>query len=323
MKLIGTVVSGSNNCFIIENQNGRQLRCSIKGKILKSKKDEYNPLAVGDMVIYEETTNSEGLITGLVPRKSLFWRYNEKGKAVQNIAANMDLLVCIACASVPPFRPRFIDRVTLQAVSYGIDCLIVINKSDLGISEASIERIDNYQQLGFKTLLTSAHTGYGLDDLKNSLCGRKSAFIGQSGSGKSSIINSLQSGIDLKTGAVNEKYLRGRHTTTSAVMIKLNDGITTIIDTPGFRRFSMQGIDPLSLGSCFPEIEKLQTKCELESRCTHIDEPGCAVLQALEDGLIHLDRYESYSRVFAEINETTSYKRKIGRPIVLQEYDDE
>lgn len=309
--MTGTVLFGANNSFsVLPDGSDQALRCSLKGKKLKGAEGFYNPLAAGDRVEWEGDGHGEGVIQALLPRSSLFWRFNEKGKSVQAIAANMDLVVCVSSAGLPPFRPRFIDRVSLEPVGEGLPFLIVLNKADLGLDEDARERLDDYRRVGFEVLETSVHSGQGVPELRERMRGRCSAFVGQSGVGKSSLLNALEPGLGFRVGEVCEKYARGRHTTVAAVLATLSDGATRVIDTPGFRRLAVRGIDPMSLSACFPELKAAQVSCRLGARCRHEDEPGCGVLAALEGGLIHPDRYESYLRILSELDDNPAYERK-------------
>lgn len=323
--MTGTVVSGSNNTFVVRSDDGSIVRCGLKGKKLKGAEGFYNPLAAGDRVEWEPASEGLGSIASLEPRRSLFWRYNEKGKAIQAIAANMDVVVCVTSAALPPFRPRFIDRVSLEPASEGLPFIIALNKTDLGVDDEVALRMEDYRRIGFETIELCASTGAGIEELRQRIGGKTSAFVGQSGVGKSSTLNALEAGLGLKVGEVCEKYERGRHTTVSSIMAYLQDGVTRVIDTPGFRRLAVRGIAPVSLGACFPEIRKAQAGCSLGPRCKHVDEPGCAVLRAVESGSINDDRYESYLRILMELEDTRSYTRKVGRPRRLDEdmYGDE
>lgn len=314
--LSGTVISGSNNAFVVECADGFARRCGIKGKILKPLKGYYNSLAPGDVVRVEpDALNAEqGSIQGMEERRNFFWRWNEKGKSIQAIAANLDLVVCVASPRLPPFRPRFVDRVAVTAELENLPLVILVNKADLGTDEDTDERLEDYGRIGYEVRLCSARTGQGLDELRERIRGLTSAFVGQSGAGKSSILNALQPGLGFRVGDVSEKYERGRHTTTCSVLTTLADGVTRIIDTPGFRRLALRGIPQDSLIACFPEMRPLAELCDYGLACKHRDEPGCRVVEGVKKGTVHPDRYESYLRVRSELADRLEYAKKAGRP---------
>ncbi|MBN1241796.1 MAG: ribosome small subunit-dependent GTPase A [Spirochaetales bacterium] len=315
----GVVIAGSVGSFLVECEDGVR-RCGIKGKVLKGEGADgrYNALAPGDRVTVEPDPidADKGSVTALVPRRNLFWRYNEKGRARQAIAANLDLVVCVASPVLPPFRPRFVDRVAMMAELGSVPLLIVLNKADLGLDDDTAARLEDYGRLGYGVHLCSARTGEGVEELRAKLRGLETAFVGQSGVGKSSVLNALEPGLSRRVGEVSEKYERGKHTTTQAVLVRLSDGETRIVDTPGFRRLAVRGLEAAEVGPLFPEIRAVSGGCALGARCRHLDEPGCAVLKAVEAGTIHDDRYESYARVLAELEfeETPKWAKKLGRP---------
>ncbi len=295
---IGTVLLGINNIYTVSTGN-KTYECRIKGKKLKASGNEYNPIVAGDSVEIEVDTHSpdQGLVTRKITRNNAFIRWNNKKRAPQSIAANIDLLVCISSPDSPPFRPRFIDRV-IAAAGTDIPVVIVLNKSDLSVSDKTLLRLHNYGEIGYKYLFCSARTGKGLKKLRSIIKGKRSAFVGQSGVGKSSILNKMFPTLNLRVGEISEKYNRGRHTTNYAILIPV-DGFE-IVDTPGIREISI-ALDDLSvLSGLFTEFSNFSTECSFNG-CLHVYEPDCGVRKAALEGDIHPDRYESYLRIITEL----------------------
>ncbi|MGX8677535.1 MAG: ribosome small subunit-dependent GTPase A [Sphaerochaetaceae bacterium] len=300
----GTVTRGINNIYTVSSPDGTFL-CRIKGKILETKEPEYNPLAVGDHVQFNRTSDAEGLITLRLPRRNCFQRWNPKGLANQTMAANVDLVLAVCSVESPPFRPRFIDRVI--ACSRGIEVAIVVNKSDILYTEDELERIELYRKLGYQAFSVSAKTGENIDVLKARIQGLTVALVGQSGVGKSTLVNSLIPSQSQKTGELCEKYNRGRHTTTHSTMIE-GEGFV-LIDTPGVREFSVWHDDPHLISDAFVEFAAPSEKCEYHL-CLHDNEPGCEVKHEVEEGLIDPDRYESYIRMLHSLDDKTPKWRR-------------
>jgi ribosome biogenesis GTPase len=311
----GLVLSGANNLFAVLCDDGERRLCAIKGKRIRDRAGSYNALAAGDRVevLPDPRSPGRGLVRALLPRRNVFGRFNEKGQSQQAIAANVDLVVCVSSARLPPFRPRFIDRVAVLAEAAGSPFLVVLNKADLGEAEGVRERLEAYATLGYGTLRASAFSGEGVAELGLLIRGKVAVFTGQSGVGKSSLLNALEPALGRRTGAVSEKYHRGRHTTTMAELVILSDGETAVVDTPGVRRLALRGIDPASLSSYFPELASLAAECAFGLSCSHSGEAGCRVAAAVEDGTVHPDRYESYLRIRWELEES-SCRRGAARP---------
>ncbi|HEY9054935.1 MAG TPA: ribosome small subunit-dependent GTPase A [Rectinemataceae bacterium] len=306
--VLGRVISSANNLSRVLCEDGAERLCAIKGKRIKSLRGSYNSLAAGDFVQVVPTENGRGLITALEPRRNSFGRYNEKGRADQAIAANVDRVVCVASCRLPPFRPRFVDRLAVLAAKAEVPFVIVINKMDLGLDEEAETRLREYASLGYGLVRTSVFEKMGLAELACLLSSGTSVLAGQSGAGKTSLLNALFPGLDRKTQEISLKYERGRHTTTMAEAVVAEPG-RMVIDTPGFRRLSLKSLDPADLILGFPEFALPGVECEYGGRCTHTEEEGCAVWRAVSEGKIHPDRYESYVRIREEIEAPRKWLR--------------
>ena len=319
----GLIIAGTNNTFTVECDDELTRNCTIKGKVLKSDKQFYNPLAPGDRVTVEPDPINEqkGQILNVLERKNTFLRWNVKGRCPQLLASNLDYLILVCTPDEPPFRPRFIDRALAQAEHQGITPIIVCNKWDLAELMQTDGREEEYDQidrrltiwsdLGYKVLRISAKTGEGMQQFAELLENHLSAFVGQSGVGKSSLINVMDNSCVLKTGSLSKKYGRGSHTTTKGNLIHLTlnesllDGIkgrkADIIDTPGIRRFVLDDIQAEDVEMYFKEFEPFIGKCKFGLGCKHKTEPGCAIQKAVEDGIITPERYDSWKRISEEI----------------------
>ena len=319
----GLIIAGTNNTFTVECDDELTRNCTIKGKVLKSDKQFYNPLAPGDRVTVEPDPINEqkGQILNVLERRNTFLRWNVKGRCPQLLASNLDYLILVCTPDEPPFRPRFIDRALAQAEHQGITPIIVCNKWDLAElmqtdgREEAYDQIDRrlsiWSDLGYKVLRISAKTGEGMQQFAELLENHLSAFVGQSGVGKSSLINVMDNSCVLKTGSLSKKYGRGSHTTTKGNLIHLTlnesllDGIkgrkADIIDTPGIRRFVLDDIQADDVQMYFKEFEPFIGKCKFGLGCKHHTEPGCAIQTAVQDGTITQERYNSWMRISEEI----------------------
>ena len=310
----GLILNGSKNVFEVECEDGIVRNCSIKGKILKGETKYYNPLSPGDWVVLDDETISEkkAQILSLIERKNEFVRWNIKKRLPQLLAANLDYLIIVTTPEQPPFRPRFIDRALAQAEFENITPIIVCNKYDIpeAQNKAVQEWLLNWEEIGYKVIRLSAKTGEGMEEFAQLLENHLSALVGQSGVGKSSIINVLDQSVVLKTGSLSQKYGRGTHTTTkgtlmhieldAALMGGLQGSVADIIDTPGVRRFLLHDILPENLALYFREFKPFLGKCTYGMSCNHLSEDGCAIKQAVADGKISPLRYDSWKRIYSE-----------------------
>ena len=279
---IGKALSG----FYYVNTGSEILTCRARGKF---RKEGVSPL-VGDYVEVRELGNGEGFIEKILPRRNVFSR---------PAVANIDQLVVIASGAIPRTDPFLIDRVTAIAALKRCDVILLLNKCDLNRAD---ELYDIYRAAGFQTLRVSAETGEGLEELKPLLSGKLSAFTGNSGVGKSSILNALDETFCLKVGEVSDALGRGRHTTRHVELFQLSCG-AEIIDTPGFSSFESEELN-LELKHHLPETFRdfvpYLDDCQFVG-CSHTKEKGCAVLDALRRGEIQRSRHDSYLRLYEEL----------------------
>lgn len=220
--------------------------------------------------------------------------------ATQLMASNIDILFAITTPDEPPFRPRFLDRVLLSEEEK-YEKIIIMNKTDLSLNTDIEKRIADYKKIGIKVIQCSAVTSEGIEEIKNLINEKYCAFVGQSGVGKSTLINLILGGSKQKTGEISRKYCRGRHTTNYSILIKYGDN-GGIIDTPGIREIFIEKVAPEKLGTMFAEFKPFIKMCEF-SGCSHIEESDCAVKEAVSNGLIHEDRYTSYLKLYEEMTE--------------------
>jgi len=268
---------------------------------------------VGDFVEYELNQDGTGVIKSIEERKNYISRKAPRMKGAssrgerleQVIATNIDQNVIITSSDMPRFNNRTLDRFLVSAESSHITPLIVINKIDLTDSEEVELWRELYSSIGYKVLLTSTVLNLGLEKLAEEIKGKKNLFWGNSGVGKSSILNMLFPDLDLKTGEVSDYTSKGKHTTVTTVMHKMQEE-TFIIDTPGIREIDPYGLTEEDLSHYFIEFQEYIHECKY-NRCTHNHEPGCAILEALEKGNISIDRYESYLTILNTIEEDMNY----------------
>ncbi len=281
--------------FYYVNTGRETLQCRARGKF---RKEGLSPL-VGDWVQVRELGGGEGFVEAVETRRNVFSR---------PAAANIDQLVILASAAVPVTEPYLIDRIAAIAALKGCDVLVCLNKCDLDPAEGLY---GIYSCSAIPVLRISAETGEGLDALRRAIAGKLNAFTGNSGVGKSSVLNALVPGLQLPVGEVSKALGRGRHTTRHVELFPL-DGGTYVIDTPGFSSFDTEEMDlelKEHLPETFPEFAPYVGECRFTG-CTHTKEKGCRVLQAVKDGDIPVSRHKSYLRLFDELKDVQAWQKK-------------
>jgi ribosome biogenesis GTPase len=266
-------------------------------------------LAVGDEVLVEEGERGGAwAITAILPRRSrLARRAPGGGYGERVVAANVDQVVVVFAAARPDPHPRMLDRFLVIAEGNALAARVVVNKVDLVGEALARERFADYSRAGYPLHLTSVVDGSGIDELRDALRGRTSALSGPSGVGKSSLLNALYPGLNLRVGEISESVNKGRHTTVGALLHPLPGG-GFVADTPGLREVGMWGLPPAELDRCFPELRPLAERCRFGD-CTHAVEPGCAVRAAVEAGEVSAARYESYRKLREELEELERSER--------------
>ena len=267
--------------------------------------DHVDPVAIGDRVRFVDAGDSHGMIVEILPRDSKLSRPAPvPGQRVfeQVIVSNADLIVPVFSAANPTPKWGLLDRYLASAEAAGLPALIVINKFDLAWKNPALdEEVEVYRRIGYPVLLVSAVTGEGMEELKQTLQGKLSVFVGKSGVGKTSLLNALQPGLGLRVKAVsNGEVGKGRHTTTHLEMFELDFG-GTLVDTPGMREFGLWDITAEELADLFPEMAEFVGQCRFGLSCHHDREPGCAIRKGVMDGAISPYRYQSYMRLREEL----------------------
>jgi len=307
----GLVLKSTGNHYRVRLNNGRVVDCIARGRLRLNEIKTTNPITVGDWVSIELNTSGVGLITSIQERKNYIIRKaTNLSREAHIIAANIDQALLVITITQPETQLAFIDRYLVTAEAYRIPTVIVFNKIDLidTLHQPLLENyISIYEPIGYKCLKVSAKTGLNLHLLKQTLQGKVSLLSGNSGVGKSTLVNAIEPRLNLKTAEISSAHLKGRHTTTFSETFELSNG-GFIIDTPGIKSFGLIDIEKDELYHYFPEIFKLSSQCKYYN-CTHIHEPGCAVIEAVDKGKIAPSRYLSYLSIYDD--ENTKYRQKL------------
>jgi len=298
----GLVVKNTGSWYLVKTEDGRQIECKVKGNFRIKGLRSTNPVAVGDRVHIVDTTEKNTFITEIEERKNYIVRKpTNLSKQLHILAANIDQAFLLVTLRAPVTNTVFMDRFLATAEAYRIPAHILINKTDL-YNEEDKEYMDGlvnlYKTIGYPCSCISAKTGAGVEDFRALLQNKISLLSGNSGVGKSTLINAIDPVNDARTGLISESHHKGMHTTTFSEMFELENG-GYLIDTPGIKGFGTIDMKTEEVGHYFPEIFAASKNCRF-SNCIHIHEPGCAVLAAVESHLISESRYTSYLSILED-----------------------
>ena len=293
--LRGTVLSVGGLQSPVQADDGRLFRCATRRLLKTLSTDQRHVLAAGDRVLFRPLGSEEGIIDRIETRHGVLCRTSRARQQV--LVANVDLLLIISSAAEPQLKPHLIDRLLVTAEKSEIRPIVCINKIDLANPADLQPLLGIYGQMGYEVLLLSAITGVGVDRLRRRMVNRQSVLLGQSGVGKSSLLNVVQPDLKLRVATVSTETEKGRHTTTSARLIPLAAG-GYVVDTPGIRQFQLWDIIPAEIAGFFRDLRPYVSRCRFPD-CTHQHEADCAIKHAVAEGRLDVRRYESYCQMFA------------------------
>ena len=297
MTIEGLVIQATGSWYEVLN-GAERIKCRIRGKLRLKGVRSTNPVVVGDIVRCECDQNGEWVIYDIVPRRNyIIRRASNLSKESHIIAANIDRAMIVVTLVEPVTALEFVDRFLVTCEAYKVPATILLAKIDLleGAEEAVAEFHQTYQCAGYEVIDISATEGIGIDRVKAMLDGKVTLVSGNSGVGKSTLIGKIDPTLDIRTGEISESFHKGKHTTTFSTMYPIGNG-GYIIDTPGIKGFGLIEIDDKELWHYFPEMIATAGECRFYN-CTHTHEPGCAVVEAVKDGVISYSRYESYLKI--------------------------
>lgn len=291
----GRVLSSTGLNTIVQNDAGRSYECTVRRVVRTMARDARNAVVAGDWVLFQTIDEQLGVIERVEPRRSTLSRGSKRHEHI--IVSNVDQVVIVASAAEPHLKPSLIDRFIISAAKGDAAAIVCVNKSDL-IDQTAIQPILGlYGRLGYQTVLTSAATGAGMPLLRELLKDRQTVFSGQSGVGKSSLLNAIQPGLALETSHVSTGSQKGRHTTRRAQLLPLDSG-GWVVDTPGIRQLELWDVIPEEVEGFFVEFHPFVAFCRFPD-CSHTHESECCVKRAVQSGMVSLTRYESYLRIMS------------------------
>lgn len=295
---VGTVLRTTGSHYRVLLDDGEILECTLAGKYRLEGTKSTNPIAAGDRVKLN-TSKHPAVIEELENRRNyVIRRSTNLSRRTHIIASNLDQMMIVCTVASPRTSTGFIDRLLVTGEAYGVPSILVFNKEDILTDEEKElrdELLEEYTFLGYRTFSVSALTGQGIEDLKSAMAGKTTLISGHSGTGKSSLLNALYPELGLRTGEISKKHQKGTHTTTFAEMHKIPGG-GFVIDTPGIKEFGLVHMEDSEIGDYFPEIRSLKEGCRYHN-CLHRNEPGCAVLAALDEGGMSEFRYQNYLNI--------------------------
>lgn len=310
----GVVYKSTGSWYTVKAENGTFYECRIKGKFRIKGIKSTSPVSVGDHVQFDVETKGDetiGIITKVKERENYIIRKSVNlSKQTHIIAANIDVAFLLITLNNPPTFTAFIDRFLVTAEAYEIKAVLLFNKIDTYNEDELLEvklLAALYRNIGYECIGISAHTGKNIDKVKEMMKDKVSMFSGHSGVGKSTLVNAIEPNLNLKTTQISDQHMQGQHTTTFAEMFDLSFG-AQIIDTPGIKGFGIVEVDKEELGGYFPEFFKLKEHCKFNN-CLHLEEPHCAVKEALESEEIAWSRYRSYLQIIE--GEEEHYRKDI------------
>jgi ribosome biogenesis GTPase len=296
----GRVISVYGLTSAVEADDGTLHQCATRRLLKTLSTDQRHVVAAGDRVWFRPADNQEGIIERIEPRYGVLSRATRGRQHV--IVANVDQLLIVASAAEPNLKPNLIDRFLVCAEQSGsgdqpaLKAVICINKIDLVDPATLAPLVGVYSRMGYPVLLVSAHSGFGIERLRRALTGCQSVVAGQSGVGKSSLLNAVEPGLGLSVAAVSAETQKGKHTTTTARLLRLSTG-GYVVDTPGIRQFQLWDVVPEEVAGGYRDLRPLVSRCDFPD-CTHTHEAGCALKDAVADGWLDARRYESYCHLF-------------------------